>query len=213
MRNPLTAIKAYVHLLNRAAKKDNDNGLADKMSKIDNQVQRMENLISGFLDAARLGEGKINLKKSHFDMADLVKRTEQECMTMITSHRLIFAPAEIAVVEADRSKIEQVMTNFINNAVKYSLYDTCITVNCFTKDGFAYFSVKDQGMGIPAKDHPFIFDRFYRVESDAMKNTKGFGMGLYICKEIIERHHGQIGMESTEGSGSTFWFRLPVAIS
>lgn len=213
LRNPLTAIKAYVHLLNRAARKNNDNGLVDKMSKIDNQVQRMENLISGFLDAARLGEGKINLQKSHFDMADLVKGTEQECVTMITSHRLIFEPAEIAFVQADRSKIEQVMTNFINNAVKYSPYDTCITVNCFTKDGFAYFSVKDQGMGIPEQDHPFIFDRFYRVESDAMKNTKGFGMGLYICKEIIERHHGQIGMESTEGSGSKFWFRLPVANS
>lgn len=213
LRNPLTAIKAYVHLLNRGAKKDNDSGLADKMSKIDHQVKRMENLISGFLDAARLGEGKINLIKSQFDMADLVKCAEEECLTMITSHRLIFEPSEIAFVEADRNKVEQVMTNFINNAVKYSPSNTSIIVNCYTKDGFVHFAVKDQGMGIPAKDQPYIFNRFYRVESDAMKNTKGFGMGLYICKEIIERHNGQIGLESTEGSGSTFWFTLPLTVA
>ena len=211
LRNPLTAIKAYVDLFNRAAKKDNDTILEGKMSKIANQVKRMEDLISGFLDAARLGEGKINLVKSQFDMADLVKVTGQECLTMIKSHRLIFEPAEIAVVEADRSKVEQVVINFINNAVKYSAYDTRITVNCSVKNGFITISVKDQGMGIPKEDQPFIFDRFYRVESDAMKSTKGFGMGLYICKEIIERHNGQIGVDSAEGSGSKFWFRLPVA--
>jgi len=66
-------------------------------------------------------------------------------------------------------------------------------------------------MGIPEKDQPFVFDRFYRVESESMKNKKGFGIGLYICREIIERHHGTIGLESTEGEGSTFWFTLPVA--
>ena len=213
LKNPLTAIKAYVHLLNRAAKKDNDAILTDKMSKIDNQVTRMENLIGGFLDAARLGEGKINLIKSLFDMADLVKGAEEECLTMITSHRLIFEPSEIAELEADKNKIEQVVINFINNAVKYSPDGTIITVESRTKDGFVHISVKDQGMGIPVKDQPYIFDRFYRVESDAMKNTKGFGMGLYICKEIIERHNGQIGMESREGEGSIFWFRLPVAIA
>lgn len=211
LRNPLTAIKAYVHLLNKAANKTNDTSLADKMSKIDNQVSRMENLISGFLDVARLGEGKISLNKSQFDIADLVRITEQECLNMITSHPIVFEPAERAVVEADRQKIEQVMINFINNAVKYSPENTIITVNSFIKDGFVHISVKDQGMGIPEKDQPFIFDRFYRVESDAMKNKKGFGMGLYICKEIIERHNGQIGMESAESAGSTFWFRLPVA--
>jgi len=212
LKNPLTAIKAYAHLLNRAAQNDNDTILADRISKIDSQVGRMENLINGFLDVARLGEGKIRLEKSEFDMADLVRITEAECLNMISSHKLVFEPVEMALVKADRNKIEQVVVNFINNAVKYSPHNTVINVNCFTKDGYVHIAVKDQGMGIPVKDQPFIFDRFYRVESDAMKNKKGFGLGLYICKEIIERHNGQTGLESREGDGSTFWFRLPVSL-
>ncbi len=189
LKNPLTAINLYIQLLNRSANKTNDPGLTDKISKIDNQVKRMENLINGFLDVARLGEGKIRLEKSQFNMADLIRITEKECLAMISSHKVEFEPAEIVAVEADQNKIEQVLTNFINNAVKYSPADTIINVNCYTEDGYVHIVVKDQGMGIPLKDQPFIFDRFYRVESDVMKNKKGFGMGLYICKEIIERHN------------------------
>lgn len=83
--------------------------------------------------------------------------------------------------------------------------------NVFEGGGHKFF-VKDQGMGIPVKDQPFVFDRFYRVESEAMKNKKGFGLGLYICKELIERRNGQTGLESRDGDGSTFWFRLPVSL-
>lgn len=210
LRNPLTAINLYIQLLNRSANAANDTVLGDKISKIDNQVKRMESLINGFLEVARIGEGKIKLEKSKFDLGDLIRSTEEECLTVMSSHKFVFEPSETVAVEADRNKIEQVLINFISNAVKYSPADTIIKVSCSTKEGYVHIAVKDQGMGIPLKDKPFIFDRFYRVESDAMKNKKGFGIGLYICKEIVERHHGQIGVESKEGSGSLFWFRLPV---
>ncbi|MFY1045981.1 ATP-binding protein [Chryseobacterium sp. GP-SGM7] len=212
LRNPLAAIKGYVYILNRSAHKNNDLLLAENMSKVDNQVKRMENLINGFLDVAHLGEGKIRLEKNSFDIARLFKRTEEEFLAAITSHRVIFAPLESVPIEADQDKIEQVLVNFINNAIKYSPTDTVIKVICHIKDGWLKVSVKDQGMGIPLKDQSFIFDRFYRVENEATKNKKGFGMGLYICKEIIERHNGQIGVESAEGEGSTFWFSLPLSV-
>lgn len=210
LRNPLTAIKAYAYMLKRTARKNNDEPLAGTIAKVDNQVSRMEALINGFLDVARLGEGKIRLNRTRFDMAHLVRIAEEESLATVTSHQVVFAPVEFTPVEADQDKIEQVLLNFINNAVKYSPHGSVIRVSCMTKVGVAHIYVKDEGMGIPLKDQPFIFDRFYRVESEAMKNKKGFGIGLYICKEIIERHNGQIGVESTEGQGSTFWFTLPV---
>ncbi|WP_294246786.1 ATP-binding protein [uncultured Chryseobacterium sp.] len=210
LRNPLTAIKAYAYMLKRTAQKNNDETLAGNIAKVDNQVNRMEALINGFLDVARLGEGKIRLNRTRFDMAHLVRIAEEESLATVTSHQVVFAPVEFTPVEADQDKIEQVLLNFINNAVKYSPGGSVINVSCTTENGVAQVYVKDQGMGIPSKDQPFIFDRFYRVESEAMKNKKGFGIGLYICKEIIERHNGQIGVESTEGQGSTFWFTLPV---
>lgn len=210
LRNPLTAIKAYAYILKRAAHKNNDEMLASNVVKIDNQINRMEALINGFLDVARLGEGKIRLNRTRFDMAYLVRISEEESLATINSHQVVFAPVEFTPVEADQDKIEQVLLNFINNAVKYSPNGSIINVACVTNGGFAYVYVKDQGMGIPLKDQPFIFDRFYRVESEAMKDKKGFGIGLYICKEIIERHNGQIGVESIENQGSIFWFTLPI---
>ncbi len=210
LRNPLTAIKAYTNLLQRIAGKNNDKMLVSNMDKVDTQVKRMEAMINGFLDAARLGEGKIRLNRKRFDLASLFKIAEEDSEITISSHKVVFAPTETTPLDADQDKIEQVLINFINNAVKYSPAGTPIEVSCITKNGMAQVYVKDQGMGIPIADQPFIFDRFFRVESDAMKDKKGFGIGLYICKEIIERHQGKIGVESTEGEGSVFWFSLPI---
>ncbi|RZJ33566.1 MAG: PAS domain S-box protein, partial [Chryseobacterium sp.] len=213
LRTPLTAIKAYTNLLQRIAGKNDDKMLVTTMDKVDTQVKRMEAMINGFLDVARLGEGKIRLNIARFDMASLFKISEEDSLVTINSHKVIFAPIETTQVDADQDKIEQVLINFINNAVKYSPAGSTIEVSCITKTGMAKISVKDQGMGIPIADQPFIFDRFFRVESDAMKDKNGFGIGLYICKEIIERHQGTIGVESTEGQGSVFWFSLPVSLT
>ncbi|SFT45789.1 PAS domain S-box-containing protein [Chryseobacterium formosense] len=210
LRNPLTAIRGYTYILGKRADKNNDHLLSETASKLTRQTKRMDAMINGFLETARLGEGKIQLNKTKFDIADLVRIAEEESLATITSHKIIFAPVEFTAVEADRDKIEQVLLNFINNAVKYSQYDTVINIACVTENNLAYVCVTDQGMGIPQKDQPYIFDRFYRVESEEMKHKKGFGIGLYICKEIIERHAGQIGVKSKEGHGSTFWFTLPI---
>jgi len=210
LRSPLTSISGYIQMLNIKAAKNNDDTILDIASKAKRQVQRMLTLISGFLDVARMGEGKIKLNLEKFDMAALVKEAEEESLATVTSHQVVFKPVIFTPVEADQDKIVQVLTNFINNAVKYSPKDSTIQVACITQNGMAYVSVSDEGMGIAPKDQPHVFDRFYRVESERMNTVKGFGIGLYICKEIIARHGGTIGVESELGKGSTFWFTLPV---
>ena len=210
LRTPLTAIKAYTNLHQRIAEKNDDKMLVNTMGKVDTQVKRMEAMINGFLDVARLGEGKIQLNTARFDIASLFKIAEENSAVIINSHKVLFSPTDTTLLDADKEKIEQVLINFINNAVKYSPSGTTIEVSCITVNGMAKVCVKDQGMGIPMADQPYIFDRFFRVESEAMRGKKGFGIGLYICKEIIERHQGEIGVESSEGKGSEFWFSLPV---
>lgn len=210
LRNPLTSVKVYVNMLQRTSKKNNDQVLLHHMDKVASQVERMEILINGFLDVARLGEAKININKIKLDILTLFQTVEKEVNATINSHQIIFEPNESILIEADKDKIEQVVINFINNAVKYSPERTIITISFSIRNGMAYVLVKDQGMGIAPSNQPFIFDRFYRVESEAMKQKKGFGIGLYICKEIIENHNGIIGVDSSEDSGSTFWFGLPI---
>lgn len=113
-------------------------------------------------------------------------------------------------VNIDKDKIEQVFNNFISNSIKYSPPNTTIYIACVAKGNYAYVSVKDEGMGIRPEDQEKLFERFYRVNRQDTNPIAGFGIGLYICKEIIERHYGQIGVESTPGKGSTFWFTLPM---
>ncbi len=212
LRSPLTALNGYVQVLALKGKKTEDQAVLDLTAKAKRQVDKMSSMITGFLDVARMGESQIQLKRTAFDMAALVKQAEDESLATITTHKVVFAPVEYTPVNADQDKIEQVLINFINNAVKYSPPGSTICVACITRGGRAHVNVADEGMGISPKDLPFVFNRFFRVESESMKSVKGFGIGLYLCKDIIERHGGKIGVESVLHKGSSFWFDLPVAL-
>ncbi|WP_295770899.1 ATP-binding protein [uncultured Mucilaginibacter sp.] len=211
LRSPLTSISGYIQMLKLKATKSNEPTITDIAEKAKRQVDRMSGLISGFLDVARLGEGKIKLNCERFNIARLLTDAEEEVLATVSTHVVNFANVEDTVVNADIEKIGQVLTNFINNAVKYSPFNSTIVVSCTTSGQVAKISVTDEGMGIPAEDQAHVFERFYRVESEQMKVVKGFGIGLYICKEIIESHGGKIGVNSKLDYGSTFWFELPVA--
>ena len=211
LKTPLTSMGGYLQMLTRMAKKDENIMQVNTLDKARNQVNKMTKLINGFLDVTRLEAGKIRINHQKFDMADLVKEAEEESIATISSHQIIFAPVVSTIVHADRDKIGQVITNLINNAVKYSPAGTRINVACLAVDGTARVSVKDEGMGISPEDKDLLFDRFYRVENKQMDNISGFGIGLYLCAEIIRRHDGKIWVESQPGEGSTFYFAIPLA--
>lgn len=115
------------------------------------------------------------------------------------------------LINADRDKIGQVIDNLISNAVKYSPSNTTIQISCISKGGKAMVSVSDQGMGISSEDLPRLFERYYRVQGQGHQSIAGFGIGLYLCWEILKRHNGTIWAESRLEHGSIFYFQLPVA--
>lgn len=210
LKTPLTSIGAYIQLLLGFAKKNEDKFTSSALEKADKQVKKMTAMINGFLNVSRLESGKINIDKQRFDMAELIKEVEQEVVPTITRHRIIFAPVETTFVDVDRDKIGQVVTNLISNAVKYSPADSTIRVACVTEKDYALVSVRDEGIGISEEDLQKVFERYYRVEHPLSITVAGFGIGLYLCAEIIHRHNGRIWAESETGNGSVFYFTLPI---
>ena len=210
LKTPLTSMRGYVQMLLLKMRKLNDEFAISSLEKTNTQIGKMTKMINGFLNVSRLESGKIHIDHKVFDLAELVKETEEESLSTIASHTIIFAPVEETIVNADRDKIGQVINNLISNAVKYSVAGSTIYVACVTIDNRALISVRDEGMGIKPQDASKIFERYYRVEGTQMFSISGFGIGLYLCAEIIHRHEGEIWVDSDFGKGSTFSFSLPV---
>ena len=170
-------------------------------------------MINGFLNLSQAESGKIQLDKQDFDLGELINDVMNETKLITTSHTINFLPCEPMTIHADKEKIEQVVINLFNNAIKYSPKQTVITVSCEIIDNKAQVCVKDEGIGIDEQDIDKLFKRYYRVENKHTENITGFGIGLYLCAEIIKHHHGSIWVESELGKGSAFYFSLPLAKS
>lgn len=210
LKTPLTSLKAYIQLLLSNATKAGDTFLMNALQKSDIQINKMTSLIYGFLDMAKLEAGKLKLLTTQFDINELVDEAAAENRPISPAYAILFNAGEPITVTADRDKIGQVINNFIGNAVKYSPKGTQVMLNVKHIDGQVKVSVKDEGIGVKLQDQQNIFQRFYRVEDESTKGFSGFGIGLYLSAEIIQLHSGKIGVESSEGQGSTFYFILPV---
>jgi len=210
LKTPLTSLKAYLQLLEAKATSLADPFITNALLKSLNQVNKMTALIHSFLDLSKLEPGKLQLKRDIFDINKLIGETITERLIIDNSHIIRFHPLETLDVNADREKIGQVISNFISNAIKYSPKGTTVSIRSDVEEGHVRVAVSDEGIGIKAKDQDKIFQRFYRVDEDAMTNISGFGIGLYLSSEIIQRHKGKIWVTSTESKGSTFYFSLPL---
>lgn len=210
LKTPLTSLTALLQMLNLKLKNSEDQFVSGAIAKSNIQVNKMRNMIKGFFDISRLESGKIHIEKQTFDLDQLIKEIIEEIKLTVTSHNIILTPCEPLEVYADRDKIESVITNLLTNAVKYSPKGKNIEVQCRREEYNAKVSVKDGGMGVKPDDIERLFDRYYRVKTPHTHNIAGFGIGLYLCAEIIERHEGKISVESQSGKGSTFTFTLPI---
>jgi len=211
LKTPLTSMNGYIQMLSVKARRNSDAYAVSLLDKANRQTKKMGTMINGFLNMKRLETGKIHIDKQWFDMAGLIAEAEEESTATIASHNIIFAPVESCFISADRDKIGQVLTNLISNAVKYSAPASTIEVACVSMGQTVQVDIKDQGIGVGEADRSKLFGRFYRVESADTETINGFGIGLYLCSEIIARHDGKIWVNSELGKGSVFSFSLPVS--
>lgn len=148
--------------------------------------------------------------RQEFDLFELMQEIVQETNLTSPTHSIHVDECPGIRVNADLDKIASVVTNLVSNAMKYSPKGKQVDVHCEKKGHFVIVSVRDEGMGIPSKDLPHFFDRYFRSESQQTKHIAGFGIGLYLSAEIVRRHNGEIWAESESGKGSTFYFSLPI---
>ena len=210
LRTPLTSLQGYVQLLTSKAKTAEDTFSVVKLDKAQIQVKKMLTLMNGFLNASSFEAGKIYLNEQTFEINALLNEVVEEVMLITPSHNIVVLPSPIVSVNADRDKIGQVINNFLSNALKYSPKGKNIEIACREVDGSVQVSVKDDGMGIKPEDQGKLFDRYFRIESALTQTISGFGLGLYLSAEIIQRHNGKVWVESEAGKGSTFYFSLPL---
>lgn len=210
LKTPLTSILSYIQIMLSRSSKSGDPFFFQALTRTEKQAKSMTKMINDFLNISRLEEAQVQLNIESFDLQLLIQETIQEIQLISHTHDIQFNHSGMMQIAADRSKLGQVLINLIGNAIKYSPVSTTITVGCERHGSQVKIYVRDQGIGIEEKDQKRLFERFYRIESQATKHTTGFGIGLYLVAEILRYHHTKIEMESTPGKGSTFYFFLPL---
>ena len=213
LKTPVTSLKGALQILQRMAKKLEPNDqMASFIEKAAKQTGKLTVLLDDLLDVTKIQEGKLQLNYSNFDAYAMVKESIDEVKAQGNSHQLILLENAPMLIEADKARLEQVVNNFLTNAIKYSPKADKVIVNCALKAGSFRVEIQDFGIGIPPNKKDYLFDRFYRVQ-ESSTHFAGLGLGLYISAEIVRRHHGEIGVESTPGTGSTFWFEVPAGVN
>jgi two-component system, OmpR family, sensor histidine kinase VicK len=208
LKTPLTSLSGYLQILQSKTKKADHSADDILLDKSYSQVKRMTSMINGFLNLSRLESGKIQVDKTTFLLDSLVQEMIDESTAIQPNHIIQFHPCAPLTVHADRNKIGNVISNLLSNAIKYSPKNKTIEVKCEKIGPSVQVSVKDEGIGIEPKEIDKLFERYYRVKGDT--TISGFGIGLYLSAEIVDRHNGKIWVESKLGKGSTFYFSLPL---
>jgi PAS domain S-box-containing protein len=209
LKTPLTSVRSYVQVLLTIAKKDDHRFRINALSRAEVQIKKMSSMIEDFLSLTRLEEGKINLNTQRFELSALIDEVVSDMQLLTSVHTIEIKKCSVYVL-ADKDKIGQVLTNLLNNAIKYSPNGGTISVGCSTENNKVTVSVSDEGVGISSENQKKLFNRFYRVYNKQVHTVSGFGIGLYLVSELLRYHDSHIEVESEEGRGSTFSFSLDI---
>ncbi len=215
LQTPVAIIKAYAETLRRRYSSFSDEVLHESLVAIDEECDRLARLVANLLRVSRIEAGALELRKSQVDLVALCARVVRRIAPRAGPTfqiRSALSPGFPPVL-ADQTRIEEVLTNLVENAVKYSTHGGTITIEgkypAAPGVDEVEIAVHDEGPGIPLRELERLFDRFYRTSSAAGSNTTGAGLGLYLCRAIIRAHSGDLRVESIWGAGSTFSFTLP----
>ena len=208
LRTPITTLKASLQLLYRMKDAPNLKMLPKLIEQSNKSLNKVSVLVNDLLNATKVNQGQLTLHKTHFALAELIEASCHHLETDTAFNLKVDGDRQLSVY-ADRNRIEQIIVNLVNNAIKYAPQSKTVCVRFDTDGQYVKVCVIDHGPGIPAEKMAHLFERYYRVDSGGHQYS-GLGLGLYICAEIIKKHEGQIGVESNIGKGSTFWFMLPV---
>jgi PAS domain S-box-containing protein len=211
LQTPLSIIKGYTETLSRRDTQWDSETVQKSLQVIGEETDRLSQVVNKLLLASRLSSGVLKLNKEPVDFPSLVQKVIKRLSGFTTLHQFVvdFAP-DFPALTVEPQLMEQVITNLLENAIKYSPQGGRITITGRVENNQAGVTVADEGMGISRRDADHLFERFHRVEKGESRKIQGTGLGLYICKSIVEAHGGQITVASQPGRGSAFTFTLPV---
>lgn len=210
LKTPITSMKIYIGILEMYLKNNSYQKAKKIASSLKKQTERLNSLVTELLDVSRIETGKLKLNLEVFNLDELVEDTVENLKDITQKHEFVLRKEGDFKIKGDRFRIYQVLTNLLTNAVKYSPKGGNIVIKMQEKKGEAVISIKDHGIGIKKIEQKSIFNKLYQAPSAQIRTFSGIGMGLYISKEIINRHKGKIWVRSVEGKGSTFYFSLPL---
>ena len=213
LRTPLFSIQGFAQLMLEEEDLDKKTH-KEFLETIRRQATQLGEMVNNLLDLSKFDEGKLVLEKAPLFLSDIISQTilklqgfaHQEKIKLVSS-----LPAHLPIIQGDKQRLEQVLTNLIGNAIKFSQPGDSVTINASVRDGNILVQVKDNGIGIAEEDLGSIFSRFYQAGNKNERSAMGSGLGLHIAKTIVEGHSGKIWAESVAGQGSTFSFSLPIS--
>jgi signal transduction histidine kinase len=214
LRIPMTSIKGYADLLAKGMAGAVSDQQVEFLKTIQNNVERMSALVSDLSNISRIETGRLKLELKSFAVDSYLQETVNSLLPRIEEKRQtleVYLAEDLPEVYADPNRFVQIVTNLISNASKYTPQGGWITVLAQHQEGFVRLEVRDTGLGISDGDQEKLFSQFFRSEDPAVREEQGWGLGLNVTKLLVELQGGEIGLESTLGKGSTFWFTVPEA--